>query len=118
VSSSSNREGVHKVHSGKGRKEFPRSLVVKTRTSIAGGMGSVPGRGAKIQQAGWHSIKRKGRNRIGSSFSNRVRAHSEVVGESILHHVESLLFQTHGGVWKRPQRVPMGIVTTVQFESH
>lgn len=92
--------------------------MVKTRTSIAGGMGSVPGRGAKIQQAGWHSIKRKGRNRIGSSFSNRVRAHSEVVGESILHHVESLLFQTHGGVWKRPQRVPMGIVTTVQFESH
>ena len=40
--------------------------MVKTRTSIAGGMGSVPGRGAKIQQAGWHSIKRKGRNRIGS----------------------------------------------------
>ena len=82
--------------------------MVKTRTSIAGGMGSVPGRGAKIQQAGWRSIKRKGRNRIGNSFSNRIRAHPEVVGESILHHVESVLFQTHGGVWKRHSVYPWG----------
>ena len=91
---------------------------LRLHTCIAGGTGLVPDREAKIQQAGWRSIERKGRNRIGSSFSNRVRAHPDVVGESILHHVESVLFQTHRGVGKRPQRVPMGVVTTVQFESH
>ena len=33
--------------------DFPGGPVVKTHTSTAGGMGSIPGRGAKIQHVVW-----------------------------------------------------------------
>ena len=34
-------------------RDFPRSPVVKTSPSNAGGAGSIPGQGTKIPQAAW-----------------------------------------------------------------
>ena len=39
--------------------DFPGGLVVKNPPSNAGGMGSIPGRGAKIPHATWCSQKKK-----------------------------------------------------------
>ena len=39
--------------------DFPGGPVVKTRTSTAGGMGSIPGLGIKIPHAVWCSQKLK-----------------------------------------------------------
>ena len=43
-------------------RDFPGGPVIKTSPSIAGGVGSIPGRGAKIPHASWpknQNVKQK-----------------------------------------------------------